>query len=74
MNLAMSSSRKVRVSFDWLPIESDHVPDAAAGVTRPWTMNPSGASISSTSFMARWSRNAPIERKTSSKSWRGLPS
>ena len=22
----------------------------------------------------RWSRNAPIERKTSSKSWRGLPS
>ena len=34
-------------------------------------MNPSGASSSRTSFIPRWSRNAPIERKTSSKSWRG---
>ena len=31
MNRAMSSSRKVSVSFDWVPIESDQVPGSAAG-------------------------------------------
>ena len=34
MNRAMSSSRKVSVSFDWLPIDSDHVADAPPAVTQ----------------------------------------
>ena len=74
MNRAMSSSTKVSVSLTSVPIVSLQVPVLVPEMTRPCTMKPSGASTSRTSRMPRWSMNAPMERKTSSKSWRGLPS
>jgi hypothetical protein len=70
----MSSSRNVNVSLDCEPSDSDHAPPAAPDVTTPWTMNPSGASTRRISRIPRWSMKAPMDRKTSSKSWRGLPS
>ena len=74
MNFAMSSSKKLSVSLVSVPIVSDHAPGDAPAATRPWTTKPSGTSSSRMSRMPRLSRKAPIERKTSSKSWRGLPS
>ena len=74
MNFAMSSSRKLRVSLDTVPTDSDQAPPVAPAETRPWTTNPSGTSSSRMSRMPRASRNTPIDRKTSSKSCRGLPS
>ena len=75
MNRAMSSSRKVSVSLTCVPIESDQVPLADAPRDDEALHDESvRASTSRTSFMPRWSRNAPMDRKTSSKSWRGLPS
>ncbi len=75
MNFAMSSSKKESVSFVIVPTVSDQaLADAVPAATRPWTTNPSGTSRTRMSRMPRLSRNAPIDRKTSSKSCLGLPS
>ena len=74
MNLAMSSSKKLSVSFVSDPTDSDQALVVSVPATRPWTTKPSGTSTTRMSRMPRLSRKAPIERNTSSKSWRGLPS
>ena len=74
MNFAMSSSKKLSVSFTIEPTDSDQALADEPAATRPWTTKPSGTSTSRMSRIPRLSRNEPIERKTSSKSCRGLPS
>ena len=71
MNRAMSSSRKVSVSLTWLPIVSRQVPVSAAGDDQALDDEAVRRLDEQHVRMPRWSRKAPIERKTSSKSWRG---
>ena len=74
MNLAMSSSRKVSVSFVIGPTVSDQALAGRPGRDQALDDEPVRASRRRMSRIPRWSRNAPIDRKTSSKSCRGLPS
>ena len=66
MKRAMSSSRKVYVSLSTVMLGSDQLETSAVAPMMPWIMKPSGASVSSSSRIPRWSTNAPMERKTSS--------
>ena len=74
MNLAMSSSRKVSVSFVRRPDGVGPGPGVAALDDHALDDEAIRRFEDEDVRIPCWSRNAPTERKTSSKSWRGLPS